>query len=53
MLYQSYDVTGLLARGENVVAAIVADGWACSFYGEDTKRPRLTMPRPSSSCSWR
>jgi alpha-L-rhamnosidase len=39
MLYQTYDVTGLLTRGENVVAAIVADGWACSFYGEDTKHP--------------
>jgi alpha-L-rhamnosidase len=39
MLYQTYDVTGLLNRDENVVAAIVADGWACSFYGEDPKRP--------------
>jgi alpha-L-rhamnosidase len=39
MLYQAYDVTGLLTRGENVLAAIVADGWACSFYGEDPKRP--------------
>lgn len=39
LLYQAYDVTGLFTRGENVVAAIVADGWACSFYGEDPKRP--------------
>jgi alpha-L-rhamnosidase len=39
MLYQAYDVTGLLTRGENVVAAVVADGWACGFYGEDPKRP--------------
>ncbi len=39
MLYQTYDVTGLLTPGENVVAAIVADGWACSFYGEDPKHP--------------
>lgn len=38
MLYQTYDVAGLLAPGENVVAVILADGWACGFYGEDTKR---------------
>ena len=45
MLYQAYDVTSLLARGENVVGAIVADGWACSFYGEDTKHPAAHYAR--------
>ena len=38
LLYQTYDVTGLLLNGDNVVGAIVADGWACGFYGFDAKR---------------
>ena len=38
LLYQTYDVTDLLRIGENVIGAIVADGWACSFYGFDAKR---------------
>jgi alpha-L-rhamnosidase len=39
ILYQTFDVTGLLARGDNVLGAVIADGWACSFYGFDGKRP--------------
>ena len=31
LLYQTYDVTDLLVEGENVIGAIVADGWACGF----------------------
>jgi len=31
-------VTELLLGGDNVIGAIVADGWACGFYGFDAKR---------------
>ena len=36
--YQTYDVTRLLAEGENVLGAILADGWYAGFYGFDAKR---------------
>jgi alpha-L-rhamnosidase len=36
--YQTYDVTGLLRPGGNVLAAIAADGWACGFFGFDAKK---------------
>ncbi len=36
--YQTYDVTGLLAQGKNVIAAIIADGWYSGFVGFDAKR---------------
>ena len=36
--YQTYDVTGLLAEGDNVLGAILADGWYSGFYGFDAKR---------------
>jgi alpha-L-rhamnosidase len=36
-LYQTYDVTRSLVEGENVVGAVVADGWACGFCGFDAK----------------
>ena len=36
--YQAYDVTSLLAAGENVLGAIVADGWYAGFFGFDPKR---------------
>ena len=38
VLYQAYDVTGLLRVGENVLGAIVADGWFAGFVGFDAKR---------------
>jgi len=38
ILYQTYDVTGLLAGGENVLAAILAHGWYAGFVGFDAKR---------------
>jgi len=39
--YQTYDVTDLLRKGENVIAAVIGDGWYCGriawlgrgFYG--------------------
>ena len=36
--YQTYDVTGLLNQGDNVLGAIVAHGWYAGFYGFDPKR---------------
>jgi len=36
--YQTYDVTGLLAEGENILGAILADGWYAGFVGFDPKR---------------
>jgi len=38
ILYQTYDVTGLLNQGDNVLGAILADGWYCGFFGFDAKR---------------
>ena len=38
VLYQAYDVTSLLATGENVLGAIIADGWYAGFVGFDAKR---------------
>jgi alpha-L-rhamnosidase len=36
--YQTYDVTGLLRAGDNVLGALLADGWYCGFFGFDAKR---------------
>jgi len=38
VLYQAYDVTELLRVGENVLGAILADGWYAGFVGFDAKR---------------
>jgi alpha-L-rhamnosidase len=38
VLYQTYDVTGLLTAGENVLGAVIADGWYSGFVGFDAKR---------------
>ncbi|MFN4242493.1 MAG: family 78 glycoside hydrolase catalytic domain [Tepidisphaerales bacterium] len=53
--YQTYDVTALLAKGENVLGAILGDGWYCGsvewrgrqFYGP---RPML-LARLEVTCS--
>ena len=37
--YQTYDVTEHVHEGDNVLAAIVADGWWCGFVGFDAHRP--------------
>ncbi|HEY3904133.1 MAG TPA: family 78 glycoside hydrolase catalytic domain [Streptosporangiaceae bacterium] len=36
--YQTYDVTELLREGENVIGAIIADGWYSGFGGFNAKR---------------
>ena len=36
--YQTYDVTGLLNQGDNVLGAIIAHGWYAGFFGFDPKR---------------
>ena len=36
--YQTYDVTGLLRKGENAIGAILGDGWYCGYVGFDPKR---------------
>jgi alpha-L-rhamnosidase len=36
--YQTYDVTALLQPGENVLAALLGDGWYAGFVGFDAKR---------------
>jgi alpha-L-rhamnosidase len=33
ILYQTYDVTGLIAPGENAFGAVVGDGWYASPFG--------------------
>ena len=38
LAYQTYDVTALLAPGENVLGAVLADGWYAGFVGFDAKR---------------
>ncbi len=36
--YQTYDVAGLLQRGENALGATLGDGWYAGFFGFDPKR---------------
>ena len=36
--YQTFDVTELLRQGENVLGALIADGWYSGFVGFDAKR---------------
>ena len=38
VLYQTYDVTTLLRRGDNVIGAVLGDGWYSGFIGFDVKR---------------
>jgi alpha-L-rhamnosidase len=35
--YQAYDVTPLLAEGQNVLGAVLGDGWYSGFFGFDPK----------------
>jgi alpha-L-rhamnosidase len=44
--YQTYDVTGQLRQGANVLGAILADGWACGYVGLGGRdRYRIGRPR--------
>jgi alpha-L-rhamnosidase len=36
--YQTYDITGPLTEGRNVLGAILGDGWFAGFIGFDPKR---------------
>lgn len=36
--YQAYDVSHLIQQGDNVLGAIIADGWYSGFAGFDAKR---------------
>jgi len=37
--YAAHDVTGLVRTGENVLGAIVGDGWYAGFVGMNARRP--------------
>ncbi|MBG6087548.1 alpha-L-rhamnosidase [Actinomadura viridis] len=37
ILYQTYDVSELLEEGENVLGAVLADGWWSGFVGFDSR----------------
>ncbi|WP_051342310.1 alpha-L-rhamnosidase [Pseudonocardia spinosispora] len=46
--YQTYDVTDLLRGGENVLGAVVADGWWSGYVGFDARHQAMhygTAPR--------
>ncbi len=36
--YQTYDVTALLAQGDNAIAAVLADGWYAGYMGWGRRR---------------
>src|ERR671912_684695 len=45
--YQAYDVTPLLAEGQNALGAVLGDGWFAGFVGFDPKhKGALYGPRP-------
>ncbi|GII56004.1 alpha-L-rhamnosidase [Planotetraspora thailandica] len=41
VLYQTYDVDELLTDGENVLGAVLADGWWSGYVGFDSRRQAL------------
>ena len=43
--YQTYDVTGLLKEGENVLGMYVADGW---YFGAETAMSKKALGEPYS-----
>ncbi len=43
--YQVYDVTALLHEGENVLGAILGDGWAAGHIGWDHRQQYVDRPR--------
>lgn len=45
--YQTFDVTELLRQGENVLGALIADGWYSGFVGFDAGEAPTTAPHLS------
>ncbi len=45
VMYQTYDVTDLLAAGENVLGAVLGEGWYCGPLGWGQRRENFG-PRP-------
>lgn len=45
VLFQTYDVTGLLRKGDNVIAAVVAGGWCTAGAGGRAGACGLEPPR--------
>ncbi len=43
--YQTYDVAGLLRSGENVLGAILGDGWYCGYVGWGGRQAYGDRPR--------
>jgi alpha-L-rhamnosidase len=43
--YQVYDVTGLFQSGENVISAIVGDGWAAGHTGWNHRQQYVDRPQ--------
>jgi alpha-L-rhamnosidase len=43
--YQVYDVTDLLHAGENVLGAVLGDGWAAGFVGLGARQNYVDRPR--------
>ncbi len=43
--YQVYDITSLLQAGENVIGAILGDGWAVGHIGWGTRQQYFDRPR--------
>ncbi len=38
IIYNTYDVTGLVRRGDNALGAILGDGWYCGYVGFQGQR---------------
>jgi len=45
VMYQSHDVAPLLRQGENVIGAILGDGWYCGFVGWGNRQLYGDRPR--------
>ncbi len=43
--YNVYDVTELLARGDNIIGAILGDGWACGRVGWGARQQYADRPQ--------
>jgi alpha-L-rhamnosidase len=43
--YQVYDVTGMLRPGENVLGAILGDGWYCGYVGWGSRQQYGDRPK--------